>query len=321
MDMDKPGNLVSTRYETGAPGNRRETNTMAEHRNPAADRRRVPKGALKPRGRTEPPGDQRPVFQPQPKSDVSMRKVLVYTFHKAASMFIHRLNTELGKVLQLPICTINDRRYQDEIFEKSWCAAMANHPECAVFGPIRSGEGMPNLPENPGDYSIIIHARDPRDALTSLFFSVAYSHPKVPGRFTPDEEQRNKWIEQGIDSYVLTVKDSWKANYERTIELARATPGCNLVTYEDLVLRYDKWLMQYLMSFKPLVRGGDIRPLFMHCLETFRDEFVILPEDVHRHKRKMLPGDHKEKLAPETIAVLDREFASVLEYFNYPKSA
>ena len=36
-------------------------------------------------------------------------------------------------------------------------------------------------------------------------------------------------------------------------------------------------------------------------------------EDVWSHKRKVTPGDHREKLQAETIRQLDQIFASVLE--------
>ena len=36
-----------------------------------------------------------------------------------------------------------------------------------------------------------------------------------------------------------------------------------------------------------------------------------------RHKRKITPGDHKEKLTPETISILNEKFKGVLNKLNY----
>ncbi len=40
-------------------------------------------------------------------------------------------------------------------------------------------------------------------------------------------------------------------------------------------------------------------------------------EDVWSHKRKVTPGDHREKLQPETIRRLDQIFAPVLDRLGY----
>ncbi|BBD09309.1 sulfotransferase domain-containing protein [Desulfovibrio ferrophilus] len=246
-----------------------------------------------------------------------MKKVLVYTIHKAASMFIHKINDEIARFLGVIPCSINGDDFKTEIREKSWKTIIETRNECAVFGPIRIGEALPNIPDIPEDHSIIFHARDPRDVLTSLFFSAAYSHPIKKNVFEPSEQTRLQWINEGIDSFVLGYTKAWTKRYETIIELHQNLKHCNLVKYEDMVLNYDRWLMQYLMSFKHLAPGEDIRPLFTHCLVAFKDEFKIVPEDVHRHKRKMVPGDYKEKLAPETIATLNTVFAPALEYFQY----
>lgn len=248
---------------------------------------------------------------------MTMQKVLVYTLHKAASMFIHKINGEIAKVLGVGACSINNKAYQDDIFDNSWRSAFDNYEQCLVYGPIRISEALPNFPLNPQDYSIVVHARDPRDALTSFYFSMAYSHPAVKGRFDPSEQQRQQWIERGIDTFVLEAMPEWKNRYDQLIELQQNQPQTNIVRYEDMVLHFDRWLIKYLMSFKHLVPNGETRPLFMHCLQKFQSEFKILPEDVYRHKRKMVPGDHKEKLAPETIAKLNDQFSNALELFGY----
>ena len=40
-------------------------------------------------------------------------------------------------------------------------------------------------------------------------------------------------------------------------------------------------------------------------------------EDAWPHKRKVTPGDHREKLQPETIRQLDQLFAPVLDKPGY----
>lgn len=40
-------------------------------------------------------------------------------------------------------------------------------------------------------------------------------------------------------------------------------------------------------------------------------------ENIHKHLRKGLPGDYKNKLKPETINLLNKKFVLYLEKFNY----
>ena len=44
---------------------------------------------------------------------------------------------------------------------------------------------------------------------------------------------------------------------------------------------------------------------------------VSRKEDAWSHKRKITPGDHREKLQPETIRQLDQIFAPVLDRLGY----
>ena len=115
-----------------------------------------------------------------------MRSVLVYTVHKAASTFLHKLSIEICSELSLPYYSINDSKYHQIILDQSWESFIENLAETsACFGPIRSrekkGEVQPLIPKNVGDYSIILHLRDPRDVLTSLYFSHVYSHSRKKG--------------------------------------------------------------------------------------------------------------------------------------------
>jgi len=246
-----------------------------------------------------------------------MKKILVYTLHKAASMFIYRLNEEIAEQTGVSTCSINNANQQKDIVKNGWKSVFDDYGHCAIFSPIRIGEAQPNIPDNPDEHVIIIHSRDPRDVMTSMFFSSAYSHPTSKRGFNAGQEQRQQWIDEGIDKFVLKSLPGWKNRYDQLLQLVHSQPHCNLVKYEDMVLRFDLWLMQYLMGFKHLVPAENIRPLFTHCLDKFRSEFVILPEDVYRHKRKMVPGDHKEKLAPETIAIIKEAFGPTLENLGY----
>lgn len=47
-------------------------------------------------------------------------------------------------------------------------------------------------------------------------------------------------------------------------------------------------------------------------LKINQDAFAIDQEDALSHKRKVTPGDHRDKLKPETISTLNNIFANYI---------
>ena len=52
-------------------------------------------------------------------------------------------------------------------------------------------------------------------------------------------------------------------------------------------------------------------------IKKYAREFEIKKENIHAHKRKIVPGDYREKLATETIAKLNAIFAENLQKYGY----
>jgi hypothetical protein len=46
-------------------------------------------------------------------------------------------------------------------------------------------------------------------------------------------------------------------------------------------------------------------------------DFKVSSEDIYKHKRQVTPGDHKRKLKPETIDILNQKTAEVLKLYDY----
>jgi hypothetical protein len=124
-------------------------------------------------------------------------RVFVYTVHKAGSMFLHRLLKDMARYFVLPHHSMNDERTRALIKETSWCEYFEAHRGAGIFGPIRVNEGDPCDPPTAADSTLIVHVRDPRDVLTSLFYSHAYSHKRRLGGFDPSEAERERWRVEG----------------------------------------------------------------------------------------------------------------------------
>jgi hypothetical protein len=78
------------------------------------------------------------------------------------------------------------------------------------------------------------------------------------------------------------------------------------------VLNFPLWL-------KEVAQGFAIEnPKFIQSMiKKYAREFETKKENVHAHKRKIVPGDYKEKLTAGTIGKLNAIFADNLKKYNY----
>ena len=257
-----------------------------------------------------------------------MKGVLIYTVHKAASMFLHRLTDDLSKHMGFDYYSINKAEYFSQIKSISWKKFIESKPKSGCFGPIRIGAAEPSFPEELESYSIVLHLRDPRDVLVSLFYSHTYSHPRRTGRFSPSDEQRNKWKQKGIDKYVLNIAPEFKNRYQDLTSFLFDKRDVVFIRYEDMVSDYNTWLKYYLSAFpqfitpsKKIIKILKCRKSICHVHKKFYkkyvNEFTVSSEDIYRHRRQITPGDYKRKLKDDTVAKLNYEFEDILKLLNY----
>lgn len=90
-------------------------------------------------------------------------------------------------------------------------------------------------------------------------------------------------------------------------------PNVLFVKYENMIQGFRGWLAS-LTEYLELDVPADS---YARLLQE--DHFGIQDEDVYSHKRQVQAGDHKRKLKPETIALLNNQFREVLAALNYPE--
>lgn len=263
--------------------------------------------------------------------DNTKPSVMWFTTPKAASVFIHRVAEELSTEAGLDYFSVNKQNL-DEGNAESWRSCGC------CFAPLRSL--LPSIDVSSLDpYRIILHLRDPRDVLTSLYFSLVYSHPAPsddPGYF---KERRKKWIAAGIDRCILepTVEDiSWadkfRQVYARYCEHLLGRPNTVLVSYEEMVTDFRTWLEKVVPQFGVYDEEDTIGRLFEKHRGDFRVEApenrwiarwrrLFTPnastENARAHRRRVTPGDYMEKLQPRTIEALNELFKDVLLRLDY----
>lgn len=254
------------------------------------------------------------------------RSVIVYTTHKAGSMVLHRVLKDICEINRIRYYSPNDVKPAlpfDRIF--SGDDFIAKKRGC--FGPIRFF--VPTKAIDQAD--VILHLRDPRDVLTSMFYSYCFMHA---GEIEAQTGYRKEVAEAGIDRFVLDmagerfyeyrgdygIGSRYKKHvgnvldrYQRYVTELIDRPNTTVVSYEEMVLAFPSWLEKIVGAFD-LSDPEETREVVMarHANSVAAEE-----EDVWSHKRKVTPGDHREKLKPETIRQLDKIFTIVLEKLGY----
>lgn len=252
--------------------------------------------------------------------------IVVFTLHKSASMFIHQQCERLCRIAgidyhspNLPASGLNARRL---LTDK---ALWSERHGC--FAPIRFFVDIPKLE----DYQVIVHLRDPRDVLVSMFYSYCFIHP---GEIAPNTGQRRQVAERGIDDFVLAkatnrsgeiqgdygsgghIEDligNVPRRYRDYLNRLVGNPRVTWVRYEEMVTDYRSWLEKFTAPFPIEDRRRCIDELAQEASQLFpkRDR------DVVNHVRHVSPGDYREKLKPSTISRLDDIFADTLAQLGY----
>ena len=208
-----------------------------------------------------------------------MNNILVYTVHKAASTFLNEITLEITNKTGINYYSMNSGKYFHQIKTGSWEKFIEDPSHNGCYGPIRVVAAKPCIPDDLSAYDVIMHVRDPRDAVTSLFASKVYSHPKKEGGFNPSDEQRKTWEKEGIDKFVLDKIDRTKMRYHILLQIMEIKDPVFL-KYEELVTDYDSWLRKFLPVF-----GTDATDNFEYFYNKYKNDFHVDNEDPYRHKR------------------------------------
>ena len=254
------------------------------------------------------------------------RNVIAYTTHKAGSMVLHRVLKDICELNRIRYYSPNESKTQlpfDRIF--AGYDFIAKKRGC--FGPLRFFVPSKAIAEA----SVILHLRDPRDVLTSMFYSYCFMHA---GEIEAHTGYRKEVAEAGIDRFVLDMVSApfyeyrgdygigsrYKKHvgtvldrYERYLTELLARPNTTVVSYEEMILSFPSWLGKLTGAFD-LSDPEETRAV---VAARHANSVAAGEEDVWSHKRKVTPGDHREKLQPETIRKLDLVFATVLEKLGY----
>jgi hypothetical protein len=160
--------------------------------------------------------------------------------------------------------------------------------------------------------------RDPRDALVSEYFSVKFSHQLPSDRVVSGDDgvrakleaARRRAHSQPIDAFVRERCALFARSYRAFLKLAD-DPTVLVLRYEDHIFDKPALVRAIVDQFALSLSEPEIARI---AQETDIRPGVEQPD---RHVRKVTPGDHRGKLAPETIAGLNVDLHDILTTFAY----
>lgn len=198
------------------------------------------------------------------------------------------------------------------------------NPGC--FGPLRIYIPTPSAE----DLRILLHLRDPRDVLVSMFFSYCYSHA---GEIEGGTGYRSEVADRGIDEFVWRMATAetvpvtgdygtgcslWdlagnvRQRYENYVSNIVGRPNTVLVRYEDMVSDPKSWMRAVagVFGYEGSEKVERIGTKLAPHLKADR-------EDLWDTKRQVTPGDYERKLRADTIDRLNDVFGDVLMRLGY----
>src|SRR6478672_12560968 len=244
--------------------------------------------------------------------------IIWFTVHKSASVFIAGLLKNLAQESGM-----NYRDYEGNFWQKGehfFQEIVVKNPQKVseyfrsngeIYGPFRGFIPTIKNMENYKKFKLVLMLRDPRDVMTSLYFSSAYSHGIQPSQKQAIQAVRKLALESNIDDYVVKYNKSFLSNYNLYCRELLGESNVLLVTYEEMVNNFSAWLRTVIDFFQIEVSQGFIESLVKEV------EFDVSQENVYAHKRQVKPGDHRRKLKVTTIRQLNLEFEHILKRLNY----
>lgn len=234
---------------------------------------------------------------------------------KSGSSLFSNLCSALAKfngvnIVDIP-GTMFDRGYGFQAWNGSAGTVKVLRPGNIYIGFRDAPTGLYEAPVFQAGRKILL-VRDPRDALVSEYFSNAYSH-SMPSQNAADStiaKEREAALRASVNDYVAKRAAALDATV-RAYEPLLADPALLVMRYEDVIFQKADWIRAIAAHF-----GLDAPGMLVENMLKWAD---VRPstEDPTKFIRTVTPGDHKNKLTPDTIAAIEGELSSVWKRLGY----
>jgi hypothetical protein len=241
--------------------------------------------------------------------EVKEQSVILFTTFKCASTLLSKLTREFCKRsgltnVDFDVYLSHQEEDVDKWFSSQAFLKNAFRDKGYVYGPFRSYRNIPEI----NNYKLLLLLRDPRDVLTSHYYSIAYSHGVMNTKLL---EKRRRAKKQTVDEFVVSNYEDILNIYKEYADKLIGNKNVVYWKYEDMIARPK----DFIISFANLV-GANITE---HEIKSIVENEFVLPEkeDVQKHRRSGKTGQYKIKLTHETINFLNHKFNRVLLSLGY----
>lgn len=243
-------------------------------------------------------------------SESKQNSILFFTTQKCASRFVDQVITRLASVEGMvhadydAYVTMTRIPKGSGVFASQQNMRRAFHPIGYYYGPIGTYRDIPDMDQ----FRTVLQLRDPRDVLTSLYFSTAFSHAVISPKLV---KRRREALGMDIDTFVLQNSEEYLNIFSRYIDILLKKKFVLFLRYEEMVSDFANWLGK-LSAHLGLNQNKEI-------LESIwkESDFSVKNEDVYSHRRQIAPGDYLRKLSPDTIYRINSRFDLVLKQLDY----
>lgn len=234
---------------------------------------------------------------------------------KSGSSILNTMVNSLAKRQGIPFVDIPGQLFKAGHKAEVW----QKDPSMSTL--IRGGNlygGFRNAPVGIADHPAFVKAakvlmvRDPRDALVSEYFSNAYSHSLPSGGEgrANMEHIREVALSSSLETYVLSRAELLGRTMMEFAPLVH-DERTRLFRYEDVILQKKQLLTDVSRHF-----GWSVDDKHLDLILNWAD---VVPgeERPKEFVRRVVPGDHKNKLSESAIAQLNLLLQTPMRTFGY----
>ena len=238
------------------------------------------------------------------------QSILFFTTQKCASRYVGSLIGQLARSEGMPnidydaYVTMSNVPDEYRPFSKNGSLEIAFQSNGHFYGPLGTYRNIPKMK----DYSIFLQLRDPRDVLTSLYFSTAFSHALINQKMVDRRKAAKKMT---VDEFVLANANLYENIYAQYCQQLLNEPKLIFLKYELMVAEFENWLDQLIDHFA-FTNAQDTRQRIID-----QSNFDVAAENIYSQRRQVTPGDFRRKLKTSTIKNINVQFAAILKRLNY----
>ncbi len=263
-------------------------------------------------------GEQFSLILPEP---AKLNSFYAFSMHKAGSSLMEKMLIDICSKLSIPAVNPHASAWLNGISTGVISPDLARALKPVGYAYLGFRHVFPlGMDVDLDTPKKILLVRDPRDMLTSLYFSHRHSHPtpRQQGSEKKDmADRRRNAEEQHINDFAI----KYAAHYENLFTGYRdhllSLPNTKVFRYENIIFDKENWLLS-MLDFFGVLDSYPEKTVLKHARKIARKhDLRPRKENPGKHVRQVTPGNYKKHLSPDTIKSLDNSLAPFLDYFHY----